>query len=281
MKDEIQETPVENNETHDTQKSHENEGDSYGGQEDDGIHGTSQDAKERKKRRSKNDGEARNYKCKHCEKTYLSDIALNQHVKTKHAHLVEIVSRGRGRPRKSNGMDGGAPIPSYDQKFKDFFKMSIRSNVDTEKFDWIETAKANFKVIYEKYKEKDLFKEIKDIDTDNYPLIDASEGKSCDYAFWKYLEFCGEKTNKDYFEFTFKFIVLFRECINKNKGEEYTKINTAEIVPDMCNEFVSDFMESNNFYGLEVGELIEVIQHCCHWLWENHHTTSRLTLVNN
>ena len=75
--------------------------------------------------------------------------------------------------------------------------------------------------------------------------------------------------------------MLFRECINQKKGENYTETESAEIVPDMCNDFVSDFLEGYDFFGLDVNELIDIIQHCCHWLWENHHTTSRLTLISS
>lgn len=233
-------------------------------------------SKERKKRRSKNDVDGRSYKCKHCEKTYLSEIALNNHVKNKHAHLVEIVSRGRGRPRKSN-TDGSNNPPPNDQKFKHFFENVVRAKNGPE-FDLVHAAKENFDNIFNRYREK-LFKELSS--PDEYPLIDPKNETSCDYAFWKYIEFCKERSNREYFDFVFKFAVLFRECINLKFGTGYTKTNPAEQVPDMCNDFVSEFMEANDYFGLEVSELIETIQHCCHWLWENHYTSSRLTLVNS
>ena len=56
------------------------------------------------KRRSKNDTEGRNYKCKQCERTYLSYPALYTHIKTKHASTTEppaTTGRGRGRPKKT------------------------------------------------------------------------------------------------------------------------------------------------------------------------------------
>jgi hypothetical protein len=235
-------------------------------------------SKERKKRRSKNDLDGRSNKCKHCEKTYLSEIALNNHVKNKHSHLVEIVSRGRGRPRKAPNSEMSSHIPPVnDLKFKQFFETQIRGKNDME-FDLIKTSKEHFENIYNKYKDK-LFKEITNLD--DFSFINCPENEFCDYAFWKYVEFCYEKTNKEYFEFIFKFVILFRECINQKREEGYTKVNNAEIVPDMCNEFVSEFMEAYDYFGLDVTELIEVIQHCCHWLWENHFTSSRLTLVNS
>lgn len=235
-------------------------------------------SKERKKRRSKNDLDGRTYKCKHCEKTYLSEIALNNHVKNKHAHLVEIVSRGRGRPRKSAAPENLNNAPTNDHKFKTFFESAIRDkNKDQTDFDLVHAAKENFDNIYTKYKEK-LFKEISS--PEDFPLIEAKESTSVDFAFWKYIEYCKEKTNREYFDFLFKFVVLFRECININKGGKFTQTESPENVPDMCNDFVSEFMERQDYFGLDISELIEVIQHCCHWLWENHYTSSRLTLVS-
>jgi hypothetical protein len=86
-------------------------------------------------------------------------------------------------------------------------------------------------------------------------------------------------------------VILFRECINnlkKNDVEpfkqdggkvEFTQIYNAENAPDTCNEFIGEFMEPNDYFGLDTGELIEVIQHMCFWLYVNNYTTSRLTLL--
>lgn len=238
-------------------------------------------SKERKKRRSKNDIDGRCYQCKYCEKTYLSDIALNNHVKNKHSHLVDIVSRGRGRPRKSPlGDPNSSQFPNSETKFKSFFENSLRCKNDKEDedFNLVHACQENFNNIYTKYQDK-LFKSISA--PEEFKLINAEEKHTCDFAFWKYLEFCKEKSNREYFDFIFKFVVLFRECINLKKGERFTEDESADCVPDMCNEFVSEFMEIYDYFGLDINELIEAIQHCCHWLWENHHTTSRLTLVNN
>jgi hypothetical protein len=60
--------------------------------------------KQKGKRRSKNDTEGRNFKCKQCERTYLSYPALYTHIKTKHASTTEppaTTGRGRGRPKKA------------------------------------------------------------------------------------------------------------------------------------------------------------------------------------
>jgi len=87
----------------------------------------------------------------------------------------------------------------------------------------------------------------------------------------------------------FKFVIIYRQCINKLKNPStynppdlinyYTQHNNAEGVPDMCNDFVTDFMEPKDYFGMDTMELIEIIQHLCHWLFIKNYTTSRLTLV--
>jgi hypothetical protein len=126
--------------------------------------------------------------------------------------------------------------------------------------------------------------------TNNPSTIKPSLDVNCDQVFASYLKDVSLKSNKEYFYFIFKFVLLFRECINQvrkdvndindvNAGKEFTQINNAENVPDTCNEFISEFMEPHDYFGLDTGELIEVIQHLCFWLYVHNFTTSRLTLL--
>lgn len=134
----------------------------------------------------------------------------------------------------------------------------------------------------------------------NHPFfikIIANEGlaisapKSIDEVFYEYLRHLTLNTNHEYFVFAFKFLVLFRESINKyyskekdnNSENEYTEINDAQNVPDVCNYFVSTFMEDNFFFGMnsenEKIAFIEIIQHLCFWLYELNFTFSKLNLI--
>lgn len=116
------------------------------------------------------------------------------------------------------------------------------------------------------------------------PKTDISQLNTIDEIFARYLVEAYKDCNKEYYEFVCKFVILFRECINKLKndssGEEFSSKFNADSVPDMCNEFVTDFMEGYDYFGLDTMELIEIIQHLCNWLYENKFTTSKLSLVS-
>ena len=116
--------------------------------------------------------------------------------------------------------------------------------------------------------------------------------KTCDEVFYEYLHTFKNKTNKKYFSLLVKFVLLFRECydISKTKDlkDEPKKAVTDSIspegLPDLCNEFYGEFMEPNNFFGIEEqdekNEIIEIIQHFCIWLFKNEYTKSKLSLAS-
>lgn len=67
-----------------------------------------------------------------------------------------------------------------------------------------------------------------------------------------------------------------------SKSEEFSATNSGETLPDLCNEFYTEFMEGNNFFGFddeEKSEIIEIIQHFCIWLFKNEYTKSKLSLA--
>ena len=112
-----------------------------------------------------------------------------------------------------------------------------------------------------------------------------------DQLFFNYLKEFSKKVNDDYLWFMFKFIVLFRECINlknkeqirpENKSDKrqlFSQIYNAETVPEACNYFFLDFLMPYDNFGLNKDELIELVQHFCYWLYINQYTQSHLTLL--
>ena len=114
--------------------------------------------------------------------------------------------------------------------------------------------------------------------------------KICDDIICSYLDYISNLTNEKYFIFATKFIILFRECVNVNQSKdekynekEYSSCENAEIFPEQCNEFFSNFLEKYQFFDFsddDKAELIEIIQHFCYWLFLNNYTKSKLSLAS-
>lgn len=207
------------------------------------------------------------------------------------------------------------PSEITEQKFITFFDQSLRKKTDEEPIT-LDLLKTNLNNVFRMCKPS-IFKTIESINdysfynllVDNWekesPSIIAESYSSVlnqqieasiekilpiDGSLFLYLKEVSQNTNKEYFWFLLKFIVVFRECLNtlrkelvqpqhtKENKTEYTQIYNAETVPAICNEFFSDFMEPNQYFGLDDTELIETIQHLCSWLFTHGYTKSQLTL---
>ena len=181
-----------------------------------------------------------------------------------------------------------------DKFYKCFFEKDSRK-IGEQKLPY-NLLEENFMDIFNKYND-DIFLHQTPEKDPFYNMIKCDENKeiendkvlNIDDIFYAYLKEFYVETNADYFHFMFKFVIMFRQCINKLKdmltfsgpdpANYYSKNNNTEGIPDLCNDFVTDFMEPKDYYGMETTELIEIIQHLCHWLFTKHYTTSRLTLV--
>jgi len=57
-------------------------------------------------------------------------------------------------------------------------------------------------------------------------------------------------------------------------------VNTAEHAPEICNEFVTIYMEKNKSkFEIIKCEQIDLTINMCHWLFENQYTCSKLTMI--
>jgi hypothetical protein len=85
-----------------------------------------------------------------------------------------------------------------------------------------------------------------------------------------------------------KFITLFRESLNiingdKVKGEDrgYSEAFNAEDAPDISNEFVTEFLDTDsNEFSMGKEEAIDFTQNFCQWMYDNNYTCSKLSLIN-
>ena len=98
-----------------------------------------------------------------------------------------------------------------------------------------------------------------------------------------------KKTNNKFFALMLKFVLLYKECYdifkNKDKKEEKKKTITntlsPEDLPDLANEFYSEFVDNNNYFDNEEekSEIIEIIQHFNLWLFKNNYSKSKLSIA--
>ncbi len=229
-------------------------------------------------RRSKNDLKGRNKQCPHCDKSYLSEIALNSHIKAKHPNKISNVQRSRGRPRKLDSIH--VPINNSDDIDAFFENPSRKLNINDEQFDIILACNDVLTQMYDNYKDI-LFNDISSID--EIQLIDSElDNRSVDSALWLYTITFAERMNKYYFEIFLKFIILLRASINKFKLNPGFSISdeSSEFIPEKVNEFLSDFMDDNGNFEMDINEVISIVQHLCNWLWINKLTTLRLSIIN-
>ncbi len=115
------------------------------------------------------------------------------------------------------------------------------------------------------------------------------ENSKCDEVFSDYLLKMAKHCNPLYFCKLLKFVTLFRECVNiqnrekcRGEGREFTEISNAEDVPDISNEFITEFLDPDqSFFDFTKDEAIDLTQNFCHWLYENNFTCSKLSLISN
>lgn len=248
------------------------------------------DGEMKRRRRSKNDTEAQSFKCDICGRSYLSKPAVAQHAKAKHPDIQIKSSRGRGRPKRDD-------TPSVHQEIKStsngreafmsgYFNVPFRASTN-ETFEAIQEFGKALKELYNEYKE------IIFTDQQNplikYPLLELkledNEIKTFDESILKYLHFVSKLTSKSYYLFICKFLILFREFVNieKQKDESivqpFSVYNPPESVPDLTNNFISDFLDENKLFGLNFEEIINLTQHYCGWLFDMGLTKSILTPI--
>ena len=249
-----------------------------------------------KHRRSRHEQDGREFAC-NCGKSFLSQAALNSHIRNKHPEsLLGQERRGRGRPRKYPKDENFFETAKYES----FFLLPKRMGGNGAEINIKKVVENAFQFIYKgKYKDK-LFSKPEKYE-DNYILnnlvknaqlpLKLKNEKCCDEVFYEYLYNFKDKTNEKYFTLLLEFILLFRECydVSKNKTikeenkRQVTNISSPEELPDLCNEFYGEFLDENNFFGIDnqddINEIVDIIQHFCLWLFKNNYTKSKLALA--
>ena len=233
---------------------------------------------------------------------------------TKHADILKqmnIEKRKRGRPRKyvriyffilffflffKFQLIDTSENNNYEKlKYNPFFQNEKRAKKQdsNEIINYDEVVKNVFEDLFKKH--SNCFLKVINEPNEN-PILNYLlnkrdlDVKICDDIICTYLNYIAPFTNQKYFIFVTKFIILFRECVNviqskepKYSEKEYTSIENAEIFPEQCNEFFSNFLEKYQFFDFsedDKSELIEIIQYFCYWLFINNYTKSKLSLAS-
>ena len=251
----------------------------------------------KRKRATKKESDVRNFKCPHCDKSYLSYPALYTHCKQKH-NTNNHSGRNRGRPKKDPS-EGTQDKNLYDPQTPGFFLKEERTgSTPPEKIN--EIANKAFICIYKENKDSvpkrkmREYNEIKDhpflgnfiLDEHNVETVVEDEKKPTDKVLIDYLNNTSGCCNEQYFERLIIFVTLFREninLINKCDGnQEYTVVTEAEDVPEKSNEFITDFLfpeEEEKSFGFDKEECIDLTRNLCNWMYMHNFTCSKLFLI--
>ena len=276
-----------------------------------------QKPKTKRHRRRKSIADSRDFKCPECLRTYLSSSALKNHRRMKHNFGVENEKKGRGRPKKefleeeymnqtrkdyNNFLEEKKKKKEENVAFIDI-KGVFNDMFNSYKNDLFETVenieKNTFYNLFKENWEKDNKTISNNLEKQSYssmlnctPAINIVNKPPIDCIFFQYIKYISNIIEKDYVVFIIKFIIIFRQYLNKEKQglinsehinekkKEYTQIYDASVIPDFFNDFLMDFMENRNYFNLDKDELVKIIEYFCFWLFSEGYTDSHIAKVD-
>jgi hypothetical protein len=73
-----------------------------------------------------------------------------------------------------------------------------------------------------------------------------------------------------------------KELRKKANGLEFSIVNNAEHAPEICNEFVTIFLQQRSKdVDLDKNESIDLTRNLCHWLFNEGYTCSKISMIKN
>lgn len=73
-----------------------------------------------------------------------------------------------------------------------------------------------------------------------------------------------------------------KELKSKAKGYDFSEINNAEHAPEICNEFVTVFLqERSKDVTLQKNQSIDLTRNICHWLFTESYTCSKVSMIKS
>jgi hypothetical protein len=139
----------------------------------------------------------------------------------------------------------------------------------------------------------------------NYDNLSSTDRQEMlvDEIFALYLYRMSNRINQFYYKIVLAYVIFFRECLNEygwgkkiesegirleNNPElkldietkQFCLVNNAEHAPEICNEFVTVYMEyKKNIYDIPKHDQIDLTINLCHWLFQCQFTCSKLTMI--
>lgn len=238
-----------------------------------------------------------------------------KHYYSQSGEVLMTTGRGRGRPRKNYGRvtklnpessdyfktldkSGGPTDPMFglEDVLISVHKQLGKSDLEVEKYPFWEILK----------KWGGEVTPTGEPDEDQYGKLSEEERNrlSCDEIFAVYLREVSQRVNEGFYKMLLKYIICYREWANQvgwqksNEGDkenqhdetndtvkeekqeiDYTAVHNAEIIPELCNDFITVFMVEHNF-GIERADSIDMTRNLCNWLYVNGHTCSKLSMAS-
>jgi len=221
--------------------------------------------------------------------------------------------RGRGRPRKiAKKIDPTSPefFTSPDRKggpthvstgFKEVFDSIYKEEKPTA-----DSIKHPLFPLLQNYSESTASQK-------------KDQEKKCDEIFVEYLAMIAKDVNEGFYKSVVTFALLFRDCLNiygwqkkkqwqsqqlqaqltgeggaipstnsTNAGsgadeeegkDEFTRVHNAEHAPEICNEFVTEYLDTKKInYDRELS--IDLTRNFCNWLFQKGYTCSKLSMIS-
>lgn len=139
----------------------------------------------------------------------------------------------------------------------------------------------------------------------NYDLLTDNDRQEMlvDEIFALYLYRMSNRINQNYYKIVLAYVIFFRECLNeygwgkkiesegiklennpemKNDvaNKQFCMVNNAEHAPEICNEFVTVYMEyKKSIIDIAKHDQIDLTINLCHWLFQCQFTCSKLTMI--
>eukprot|EP00826_Nyctotherus_ovalis_P003189 TRINITY_DN10644_c0_g1_i2.p1 TRINITY_DN10644_c0_g1~~TRINITY_DN10644_c0_g1_i2.p1 ORF type:complete len:166 (-),score=53.99 TRINITY_DN10644_c0_g1_i2:176-673(-) len=150
---------------------------------------------------------------------------------------------------------------------------------------------------------------------EDHPLLQPPNmSESCDRAFIEYCTQISKFANEVFFAKICSTVLAYRQCLNKygwqklfeeeedskhnqesscvqmsghieyttkrqrRMREEYARVNKAEKLPEVANEFVVLFAKEHEL-GVAESEVVEIVMNMCEWMHDKGYTKTRVELI--